>query len=332
MDTNNIKKDFTWAGFSYFMFVVVEIGSALLISFILKKMGIHHANSWITYIVGLAPIWVFGFPVCYLMLRRLPSNRPADENMHPKYLVQFYLMMTFMMIGGSIIGNILAYIIKITTGIIVNNDTIELISKQDIIPSFIFAVLIGPVLEELAFRKVLLDRLSCYSKKYTIILSGVMFGLFHTNLFQFFYACFIGIVFAYIYTITGKIRYTIILHMSVNFLHGIVPMMIMKNLDLEKIQSLSGQSTTDPAVMSEMMKLYSNPYFLLLIGYYLLIFAFIIAGIILFIINHKRIKVNDSLSPLQKPEAAPTVFLNIGMILFFVITMGYSIYEIIRMK
>ena len=99
-------------------------------------------------------------------------------------------------------------------------------SSVNILPSFIFAVLIGPVLEELAFRKVLLDRLSCYSKKYTIILSGVMFGLFHTNLFQFFYACLIGIVFAYIYTITGKIRYTIILHMSVNFLHGIVPMMI----------------------------------------------------------------------------------------------------------
>ena len=159
-----------------------------------------------------------------------------------------------------------------------------------------------------------------------------MFGLIHTNLHQFFYAALIGFVFAYIYTITGKLRYSVILHSTVNFIHGILPMIIIKNLDMAKIQSLSGKDTSDPAVMQEMMKLYSDPFFILLLVYYLVLFGFIIAGIILFIINHKKIKVNDTQSPLQPPEAAKTAFLNVGMILFFIISVGYSIYEIIKMN
>lgn len=333
LDNNEIKKRFSWVGFCYFIFILDEIGSAFILGYTFKALGITKLNnSWLTYVVGLAPIWAFGFPVCYLLLRKVPDARPADASIKPKYLVQFYFMLTFMMIGGSIFSNIIASILKKTVGIIITNDTIDLIQKQQILPSILFTVLLGPFLEELAFRKVLLDRLSCYSKKYAILLSGIMFGLIHTNLHQFFYAALIGFVFAYIYTITGKLRYSVILHSTVNFIHGILPMIIIKNLDMAKIQSLSGKDTSDPAVMQEMMKLYADPFFILLLVYYLVLFGFIIAGIILFIINHKKIKVNDTQSPLQPPEAAKTAFLNIGTILFFIISIGYSIYEITKMN
>ena len=331
-DTKEIKKVFNWVGLSYFVFMIVEIGASFLLAIVIKSLHITHLNSWLTYILGLAPIWAFGFPVCYLMLRKIPAKRPADEVMKPKYLVQFYFMLTFMMIGGSIIGNIISTILKESAGILINNDTIELISKQKILPSILFAVILGPILEELAFRKVLLDRVSGYSKKYTIILSGIMFGLIHTNLYQFFYAALIGMVFAYIYTITGKLRYSVILHMTVNFIHGILPMIFMKHLDLDELKNLSGLGKNDPKVLQETLKLYSNPFFLLLLLYYMVLLAFIIIGIILYVQNHKKIKVNDSQSPLQKPEAVPAIFFNVGMILFFVITIGYSIYEIVLMN
>ncbi|MBR6404523.1 MAG: CPBP family intramembrane metalloprotease [Eubacterium sp.] len=331
-NTNEIRKVFNWIGLSYFVFMVVEIGASFLLSFILKSMNISGLNSWATYILGLAPIWAFGFPVCYLMLRKVPAKRPADEVMKPKYLVQFYLMLTFMMIGGSIIGNMISYVLENGVGIIIKNDTIDLISKQKILPSIIFAVILGPILEELAFRKLLLDRVSGYSKKYTIILSGIMFGLIHTNLYQFFYAFFIGMVFAYIYTITGKLRYSVILHMTVNFIHGILPMIFLKHIDTDEALELSTMDKTNPAYTQKMTQLLSNPYMLSYVLYIIILLIFVVAGIIIFALNHRQLKVNDSQSPLQKPEAVPAIFYNLGMILFFIITIGYSIFEIVLMN
>ena len=44
-----------------------------------------------------------------------------------------------------------------------------------------------------------------------------MFGLFHLNLFQFFYAFGLGLMFGYVYMRTSQLRYSIVMHMIINF-------------------------------------------------------------------------------------------------------------------
>ena len=55
-----------------------------------------------------------------------------------------------------------------------------------------------------------------------ITVSAISFGLFHGNLTQFFYATLLGLIFGYVYTKTGKVIYSMALHMLVNFFGGFV--------------------------------------------------------------------------------------------------------------
>ena len=70
-------------------------------------------------------------------------------------------------------------------------------------------------------NKLLIDRIHVYGEGTAIVLSGVAFGLFHGNLSQFFYAAFLGCMFAFLYVRTGRILYPILLHAAINLLGGL---------------------------------------------------------------------------------------------------------------
>lgn len=333
MDFSEIKKKYSWVGFSFFLFGLTMEGAAVLLRILLKNVDDRILdNSWVVFILGLAPIWAIGFPICLLAASRVSSVKPEDHQIKPKYLLQFYMMLVFLMMTANIAGTIFISIIEHVTGLTIENATIDMIQKQEFLPSLIFTVILGPILEELAYRKLLIDKLGQYNKRYAIILSGVMFGLFHTNLHQFFYATIIGFLFAYIYTISGRVRYTMILHMTFNFIHGILPMAIVKNLDLDSLSAISEGDVMNPEVQKQVFELYTNPAFLGLLGYGLLIIGLWIAGLVLWIINHKKIKVDDSNSPLPLKEGKYIPFINVGMILFTVLTIAITVLEIILLN
>ena len=58
-------------------------------------------------------------------------------------------------------------------------------------------------------------------RKADIVFSALMFGLFHMNLYQFFYAFLLGLVFGYVYLRTRRLRYTVFMHMSINAIGGV---------------------------------------------------------------------------------------------------------------
>ena len=333
MDFKEIRKKYSWVGFCFFIFgVAMELSSLAMRLCLGERLNSIRENSWAVYALGLAPIWVVGFPICVLLATRVPSVKPEEHEIKLKYMIQFYIIIYFLMMSANILGTILISATENSLGITIENSTIELIQKQKLLPSFIFTVILGPILEELAYRKVLIDKLGQYNKRYAILLSGIMFGLFHTNLHQFFYATMIGFVFAYIYSISGRIRYSIILHMTFNFINGFIPMMLIKHMDIEAIEELSGQSTSDPEVMEKLMEFVSNPAFALFILYMFILFVIWIAGLILFIMNVKRMRVNDTDSPLPIGTGRSVAFINVGMILFTVLMVVITIIEIVSLN
>ena len=87
-------------------------------------------------------------------------------------------------------------------------------------------VVLAPVFEELVFRKVIVDRVLPFGEWPAILFSGITFGLFHGNLTQFFYAALLGMVLAYVYIRTGNVLYTIGIHACINFLGGVLPLLV----------------------------------------------------------------------------------------------------------
>ena len=88
--------------------------------------------------------------------------------------------------------------------------------------NLLFVGILAPILEELFYRKLVIDRLRVFGDLPAILLSGVTFGLIHGNFEQLFYATAVGLVFAYIYLNTGHVRYTMLLHMVINLVGGVL--------------------------------------------------------------------------------------------------------------
>lgn len=86
---------------------------------------------------------------------------------------------------------------------------------------FMLAV-IAPVFEEFVFRGVLMDALKPYGNGLAIFTTGILFGLYHGNVNQVFYAAVLGIALGYIANVTGSVFPTTILHLMFNSISGII--------------------------------------------------------------------------------------------------------------
>ena len=78
------------------------------------------------------------------------------------------------------------------------------------------AVVFAPVVEELLFRKFMLDRLSGFHPMTAILFTALLFGLAHGNLEQFVGAFLDGILLGIVYYRTQNVVYPILLHATSN--------------------------------------------------------------------------------------------------------------------
>lgn len=89
--------------------------------------------------------------------------------------------------------------------------------------NFIIVVLYSAVLpaifEEVAHRGMLLNAYKKYGILRAMLISGLMFGLMHLNIGQFFYASIIGILLAFVVVMSDSIIPAIIVHFTNNFLN-----------------------------------------------------------------------------------------------------------------
>ncbi len=81
---------------------------------------------------------------------------------------------------------------------------------------FLTVAVFPAIVEELLYRGVLYRYLRVHGVQFAAITSSIIFGLIHLNFLQFFFASFMGVVCCYIYEATGKIRYSMLLHLLNN--------------------------------------------------------------------------------------------------------------------
>lgn len=96
-------------------------------------------------------------------------------------------------------------------------DTLE-DTTVDLATSFwgvLYIVILGPIFEELVFRGAVMRKLERYGANFAIVISALLFGLYHIILFQAAFAFLIGLVLAYT---AGRfsLKWSILLHMINN--------------------------------------------------------------------------------------------------------------------
>lgn len=306
------RKTFSRIGWAYLLATV--IGSAVIIgvSLILKMVNPSLMESTtFAIILNLASLYLCGLTVAFLIIRKMPVSEVGNKKLPFGYLlaslpIGYSLMILFNLVGTSINS----FFGKLT-GEGMQNPTIDMISEVNPYVILICTVILAPLMEELFFRKFLIDRIYRFGEIITLLTSGLMFGLFHGNFAQFFYSFALGVFLAYIYIRTGKVKYTIIIHMFVNFL-GSIATILTTNIDVNELTRLLESENTEEYTAYVM----DNALVFGLIGLYgLLVFAIIITGIILMIIFRKKFKLKkDSL--LNTRKGLNALFVNSGMIVF----------------
>jgi len=80
-------------------------------------------------------------------------------------------------------------------------------------------VILAPLAEEFLFRGILFNQLlKKYSANVAVIISAIIFGIFHGQLWQGIYACFIGLIAAYVYFKRKSILLPICIHIGCNLM------------------------------------------------------------------------------------------------------------------
>lgn len=294
METKMQKKDFSSLGLRMFIGAVWMTAVQLICqAVVLGNKPEWAGNMNIGLAVTMIPLYVIGYPVTFLIMRKRDACRIEKHRLGPGKFILAFMMSYGLMIIGNIIGLMLTMGIGLIKGKQVDNALLSIITEGNVWISAIYTVLLAPVFEEILFRKLICDRAVQYGQRTAIIVSGLMFGLFHMNFNQFFYAALLGGFFAFIYVKTGKLRYTIGLHMAVNFLGSVVGGLLLQNV---KMTELSG------------MAIYAV--------YSMFVYGIGIAGVVLLLVNRSKMKAEDGEIVIEKENWFKTVILNPGMILY----------------
>lgn len=332
-DYSRDKRALSRMGLGCFAAAVISTGLSILADLIVARTVPQIRESWIYSVVKQVVImYCLAIPAGIFIIRTsgIKATEPAsDEKMSLGGILYTLILSSPLTLLGAIASNIINQIISAISGGSNSSSGIStLISDWPLWAIFLIVVVVGPIAEELLFRKTLAEALRPWGWKFAAFVSGAAFGLFHGNVEQMVYAFIIGVLLACVYLKTGKIRYSIILHMAFNFFGSFVTLAIMR-------------LTTDPADIASYTELFMNysgttlsemppelvelsmrlmPFTLATAGYYAFLGGVLIAGLILIIPAAKSFRFREGERKIQRSYLGDTLFLAPGVVLFILIS------------
>lgn len=327
-DERRAKSIFSRFFLSLFIYTIVSNAVAIIAQVVVILTGGEAAPSilestWFVWGVNVLAMYVIAFPVLYFIVRGMRSVARTKRTMKVSEFLMLLLVGEAFMYVGNVVGTFLNGIFGAFMGGEIENSTSELIESSPIWVILIVAVILGPIVEELIFRKLMMDKFGIYGDRMAIVVSAIAFGIFHGNFYQLFYATLLGLVLGYIYAKTSNILYPILLHMIINLWGSLVPMLMMDHIvNVEKFYNEYFDAMLEGGELAANLDI--APYYvsILLFGLYSMIqMGMVVAGIIIFFKKRKKIFVSDRCEvTIPKHRRAGVIMGNVGAILFMVIS------------
>ncbi len=178
---------------------------------------------WYTVVIQMLPMYLLAMPISLVLVFRLGRpQKPTRRRLSLPVLLGLAAICFSLTFVGSLAGDLINRWLSSLSGTPPQNELAEMTTATPFLVNLLFIGVLAPIMEELFYRKLVIDRLRCLGDLPAILLSGIAFGLIHGNFNQFFYATALGILFGAVYTLTGHIRYTVILHMAINVVSGVL--------------------------------------------------------------------------------------------------------------
>ncbi len=311
---SDVHATFSKLGLSMVVLLAAMLAGTYAIDYLLAvNVPGYGLSWWRTWVLSLLPLYGLGLPLMYLVLRKIPVaphntdyplGRNRDLMQKPRFTVGNFITLLFLAFGcmyvGSIIGNAIMSILSTVMEYPYANGLQSMVDESPFWMTFIGTCICAPLGEEFIFRKLLIDRSRRFGDGVSIIVSGFFFGLFHGNLFQFFYAFMLGLVLAYIYTRTGNLWWCVAMHAIVNFMGGIV---------VPGLAALLPENTLSVTPMQSLVSL-------LIMAW---TYGTIIAAIVILVKHRDSRKISSGQNPLYAEKSAFRVMLNPGMLTNYIL-------------
>ena len=124
----------------------------------------------------------------------------------------------------------------------------------------------------------------------------------------------------HIYMRTSKLRYSTAMHMIINFNGGVLAPWILTRVDLDQLDKVSQAAENGNVAAMEQWASQNATGLAIMLVYFLLYGAVILAGFVLLIRNFRKAEFYIAPEELPRGTGARTVYGNVGMITFIVLT------------
>ena len=311
------KKVFSKLGIILLIGSLVFLGVQYGTLAVVKNIPYVVENFNVYFLIMMGSTYVIAYPIFILLFKLVPVRYKGEK----KTMKVSHIFIAFCICySAGYLCNQATTRVTSFLGELMDKDVISdvsvIMSYANPAVTFLFVVILAPIMEELIFRKMLIDRTAQYGDVMASVISGLTFGLFHGNISQFFYAFLLGICFGYIYAKTRNIKHTIILHMLVNSISWIGTLVLRYSGYLELIEDLNKFSgdVGDNTIVTLLWEHAGG--ILLFFGYALLILIVVIAGLILFFTKKDKMTFFQGVVVVPKGERMKVMLLNLGMILY----------------
>lgn len=296
----NVKSVFSRVGLAVAVLgVVVNLVQMIIITIFNVVNPAFESNGWFRYLLIAVSFYLIGFPICCLILKSIPDGpKREEENLTFGGFIKFFLISYFIMVLLNLFTTGFLWIVGNFKEADVVNPLESVLSNSSIWATIIFAGILSPIIEEVLFRGVMLNKLRTYGDKIAIITTALLFGLFHENFSQFFYAVGLGMIFAYVTLKTGTIKYSIGLHIMINMMGSVIGTQVLNSTIATMIFGI-------------------------------VVWVFVIAGLILFIKDFKKTSLLPGEVTIEKGHILSETWLNVGMIINLIISLALMIYVLI---
>ena len=292
------KSSFSLSGFALMAGVI----AAMLIGmFILKPINTPEDIENIRKVLGNIVVLLRYLPqigtliAFWLVITKLPKVEWKKEKMSIWEIIKMLAMAYTVSMVFLFLGDFITKLISVGGSEQLN--VVSSLMNSNSIWAILIPTILAPVVEELIFRKLLIDRLHNYGEKAVIIFTAICFGLFHGNLTQALFGTCAGLFLGYVYCKTGNIFYTLFMHIALN------------------------TTTTSLSLPMQMLSGAREKNIVLMVLPLVWIAFLLIVGLVTFIrhLIKKDIQLDETMpTAIPKNLVFKTVYLNIGVILYLV--------------
>ena len=270
---------------------------------------------------------VLGCLVLGLSLKALPSVKIEKKKLTVGQIFTFILMVYGLAHVGSLMGlpihtalSSVSLFGDSSTEDALNNLKSNLIVGSDTWIRIITIGIMPAIFEELLFRKFMIDRTLRHGEFISCAMSGIMFGLWHGNFQQFFFAFFLGVLFAFVYIRTGRIIYTMILHASLTVITSSVTVELISEM-LKRMGMDLNSGTMNTNIDYDTVIKTVLPFMLIILLWIIILAGFQIAGFVILIVKRKTLKLMPIVGELPRKKILHTMTHSVTMWVFFALAL-----------